>query len=72
MRVSYECYHYVSDRTDRLRLDLYDFFMHGDMRALETANGIRKSDIWFVLNGELVGYLSLPGCVSGYVQASSS
>ena len=46
--------------------------MHGDMRALETANRIRRSDIWFFLNGKLVGYVSLTGCVSNYVQASSS
>ena len=32
-------------------LDLYDFFMHGDLEALEKANGVRKSDVWFLLNG---------------------
>lgn len=29
---------------------LYDFYMHGDINALETANGVRKSDVWFLLN----------------------
>ncbi|KAI9790002.1 MAG: hypothetical protein M1816_005616 [Peltula sp. TS41687] len=29
---------------------LYDFYMHGDVTALEKANGIRKSDVWFLLN----------------------
>ncbi|OCL04189.1 P-loop containing nucleoside triphosphate hydrolase protein [Glonium stellatum] len=29
---------------------LYDFFMHGDDNALVTANGIRRGDVWFVLN----------------------
>lgn len=29
---------------------LYDFFRHGNVHALETANMIRKGDIWFVLN----------------------
>ncbi|KAL8907144.1 MAG: hypothetical protein Q9171_005986 [Xanthocarpia ochracea] len=24
--------------------------MHGDIEALETANGVRKSDVWFLLN----------------------
>lgn len=60
-----------ADYTERLRLDLYDFFMHGDMRALETGNKLRRSDIWFVLNGELVSYVSRPGCESVYIYASS-
>ena len=29
---------------------LYDFFMHGAVEPLEVANGIRRGDIWFVLN----------------------
>jgi hypothetical protein len=29
---------------------LLDFFKHGDLKPLEDANGIRKSDVWFVLN----------------------
>ncbi|KAG9243714.1 hypothetical protein BJ878DRAFT_509403 [Calycina marina] len=29
---------------------LLDFFKHGSVRPLEEANGIRKSDVWFVLN----------------------
>ncbi|KAL1957680.1 hypothetical protein VTO42DRAFT_5657 [Malbranchea cinnamomea] len=29
---------------------LYDFFKHGNVRALETDNGIRKGDIWYLLN----------------------
>ena len=29
---------------------LYDFYKHGDLTALEKANGIRKSDVWFMLN----------------------
>jgi hypothetical protein len=28
---------------------LYDFFMHGDVAALQRANGIRRSDVWFLL-----------------------
>ena len=32
--------------------DLYDFYMHGDIDAIEKANGVRKSDVWFLLNGE--------------------
>ncbi|KAJ5987676.1 hypothetical protein N7522_011924 [Penicillium canescens] len=29
---------------------LYDFFKHGNVRALERENGVRRGDIWFVLN----------------------
>jgi len=29
---------------------LYDFFMHGAVRPLEIANGIRRGDVWFLLN----------------------
>ena len=29
---------------------LYDFFKHGDAKALTTANGIRQSDLWYLLN----------------------
>ena len=32
---------------------LYDFFRHGNVHALRTANGIRRGDIWFLLNGKL-------------------
>lgn len=26
--------------------------MHGDLNALEKANGVKKSDVWFLLNGK--------------------
>lgn len=29
---------------------LYDFFKHGNVAALEKDNGVRKGDVWFVLN----------------------
>lgn len=29
---------------------LLDFFAHGSVKALEAANGIRREDVWFVLN----------------------
>ncbi|KAK6440119.1 hypothetical protein LTR95_003663 [Oleoguttula sp. CCFEE 5521] len=29
---------------------LLDFFKHGDINTIEKANGIRRSDIWFLLN----------------------
>ncbi|KAL9023027.1 MAG: hypothetical protein Q9196_007422, partial [Gyalolechia fulgens] len=49
---------------------LYDFYMHGDINALEHANGVRKSDVWFLLNDfslvlativtSLAGYMKIP------------
>lgn len=39
-----------SETNTPLNAYLYDFFMHGQLRPLEEANGIRKSDIWFYLN----------------------
>lgn len=52
MLVSHDRFHNGSGYANRLQLDLYDFFMHGDVKALETANGIRTSDVWFALNGK--------------------
>ncbi|PKY03050.1 P-loop containing nucleoside triphosphate hydrolase protein [Aspergillus campestris IBT 28561] len=40
----------TDDGMGPLNAYLYDFFRHGDVHALETANMIRKGDIWFVLN----------------------
>ncbi|KAI4117463.1 MAG: hypothetical protein LQ345_002301 [Seirophora villosa] len=49
---------------------LYDFYMHGNVDALEAANGVRKSDVWFLLNdfslvlstviASLANYMKIP------------
>ena len=26
--------------------------MHGDLESLEVANGVKRSDVWFLLNGQ--------------------
>ena len=41
---------YPYERKAPLNAYLYDFFMHGSLEPLETANGIRKSEVWFLLN----------------------
>ncbi|EXJ74403.1 uncharacterized protein A1O5_02699 [Cladophialophora psammophila CBS 110553] len=41
---------YPNESTALLNAYLYDFFKHGNVVALEKENGIRKGDIWFVLN----------------------
>jgi len=38
------------DNETPLNAWLLDFFKHGDVKTLEHANGIRRSDVWFYLN----------------------
>ena len=30
--------------------------MHGDLESLEIANGVKRSDVWFLLNGQNLSY----------------
>ena len=41
---------YPDESATPINAYLYDFYMHGDVEALEKANGIRRSDVWFLLN----------------------
>ncbi|KAI9827475.1 MAG: hypothetical protein M1832_004825 [Thelocarpon impressellum] len=43
---------YPDESGTPLNAYLYDFFKHGDVTQLQNANGIRKGDVWFVLNGK--------------------
>lgn len=61
---------YPDESKTPLNAYLYDFYMHGDIGALEQANGVRKSDVWFLLNdfsmvlatitASLANFLKLP------------
>ena len=61
---------YPSESKTPLNAYLYDFFMHGDLTALEKGNGVRKSEVWFLLNdfsmvlaticASLANFLKLP------------
>lgn len=61
---------YPDESKTPLNAYLYDFFMHGDLDALEKANGVKKSDVWFLLNdfslvlaticASLANFLKLP------------
>ena len=61
---------YPDESKTPLNAYLYDFFMHGDIEALEKANGVKKSDVWFLLNdfslvlatmtASLANFLKLP------------
>lgn len=41
---------YPEETATPLNAYLYDFLRNGDVHALEVANGIRRGDVWFVLN----------------------
>ena len=41
---------YPDEMTVPLNAWLLDFFKHGDVHTIERANGIRRADIWFLLN----------------------
>lgn len=61
---------YPDESATPINAYLYDFYMHGDVNTLEKANGIRKADVWFLLNDfsmvlatittSLANYLKLP------------
>lgn len=40
----------ISKDSQPLNAYLYDFFKHGNVQQLEFANGIRRGDMWFMLN----------------------
>lgn len=44
---------YPQESDTPLNAYLYDFYKHGDVKALEQANKIRASDVWFRLNGKV-------------------
>jgi hypothetical protein len=50
---------------------LYDFFMHGDVNAIVTANGIRRGDVWFVLNDFSLVLATIVTSFSNYMKLSS-
>ena len=61
---------YPDESKTPLNAYLYDFYMHGDIETLEKANGVKKSDVWFLLNdfslvlatvtASLANFLKLP------------
>lgn len=53
---------YPDESKTPLNAYLYDFFMHGDLNTLEKANGVKKADVWFLLNGQ-TPYLQCPALI---------
>ncbi|KAJ2901623.1 hypothetical protein MKZ38_001643 [Zalerion maritima] len=42
--------HVPVEDAGKLNAYLYDFYSHGDITALQKGNGIRQSDVWYLLN----------------------
>lgn len=64
---------YVGVEADQpLNAWLLDFFKHGDVRTLERANGIRRSDIWFMLNDFSLVLATLIAALMGYMKLKES
>ena len=51
---------------------LYDFYMHGDVQTLEKANGIRKNDVWFLLNDFSMVLATITTCLANYLKLPDS
>ncbi|CAG8903721.1 unnamed protein product [Penicillium egyptiacum] len=47
---------------------LYDFFKHGNVSQLETANRIRRGDIWFVLNDFSLTLATIKTSIEGFLR----
>jgi hypothetical protein len=63
---------YVPVDTDEnaapLNAYLYDFFKHGSVSQLETANRIRRGDIWFVLNDFSLTLATIKASIEGFLK----
>ena len=51
---------------------LYDFFMHGNVDPLEKANGIRKSDVWFLLNDFSMVLATITASLASFLKLSDT
>ena len=47
---------------------LLDFFKHGDIHTIERANGIRRSDIWFMLNDFSLVLATIVASLMGFMK----
>lgn len=51
---------------------LYDFYKHGDVHALEAANGIRADDVWFLLNDFSLVVATIVTALKNYMNLAAS
>ncbi|CAI7648061.1 unnamed protein product [Penicillium glandicola] len=57
-----------SENAVPLNAYLYDFFKHGSVSQLETANRIRRGDIWFVLNDFSLTLATIKTSIEGFLK----
>jgi superfamily II RNA helicase len=62
---------YPEDSELPLNAYLYDFFMHGDVKALAVANRIRAGDVWFVLNDFSLVLATIVTSLSNFMNLTS-
>jgi len=51
---------------------LYDFFKHGNVQQLENANGVRRGDIWFLLNDFSLVLATLNTALNNFLKPQGS
>ncbi|KAJ5042660.1 hypothetical protein J3E72DRAFT_253800 [Bipolaris maydis] len=59
------------ESTVPLNAYLYDFYKHGDLNALEKANKIRRSDVWFHLNDFSLVLATIITALTNFIKPSS-
>jgi len=62
---------YPEESTMPLNAYLYDFFNHGSVDALVTANRVRRGDVWFVLNDFSMVLATIVTSLSNFMHLSS-
>lgn len=61
-----------SDQSEMpLNAYLYDFYNHGDVKALAVANRIRRGDVWFVLNDFSMVLATIVTSLSNFMNLSA-
>ncbi|KAI1973257.1 hypothetical protein LOZ51_005071 [Ophidiomyces ophidiicola] len=67
---------YVSVEEDERKMPLnaylYDFFKHGNVHELESANRVRRGDVWFVLNDFSLILATIVTSFENFLQLSSN
>lgn len=62
----------VSAESHPLNAYLFDFFKHGNVQQLESANGIRRGDIWFLLNDFSMVLATITTSLEGFLNPQDS
>ena len=60
------------ESSESLNAYLYDFWNHEDLRALEEDNGIRRSDVWFLLKDFSLVLATIVTSLTTYIQGPAT